>query len=155
MNYRHFISICAKPLVKIDDISVPKTFALHILFFTNISRMRYTRDSFPRMNCNGRISYLTFRFGIIHCHYCFFFSYYCLQSILFIALCKIEMMKARANPHETVRESERVRYTRIVTNFHPARCKNSRRFSRFCISCIVSNIFYLYVTLMINERKSS
>jgi len=80
-----------------------------------------------------------------------FFSYYCLQPTLFIALCKIEMMKVRVNPCDTWEDPlrEKSQWTSISL---VARVRIGSR--GFFIPCTVSNVFYLYVTL-INERGNS
>lgn len=88
-------------------------FPKYLLHMHDSVSTRYTRGFSQRMNCSGGISYLIFRFGIIHCHYyrsllsVFSFSYYCPLSTLFIALCKID----DESPCEPTR-SERIRLAR-------------------------------------------
>lgn len=94
-----------------------------ILFFADVLYAVHLR--LFSTNCSEGTSYLTFRFGIIHCHY------YCslsnvlsscisLYNLLYLLHCVRLTMKTRASLRETVRRSEGFRYTRILMNFRLA-----------------------------------
>jgi len=146
--------MCAKPLIESMALQFPKYLFYTWFYSSRVYHIHaYTHNS--SLQIVG-ISYIDISFRDYSLPLLFFvkrsfFSYYCLQPTLFIALCKIEMMKVRVNPCDMREDSLRENHNELPSPL-VARVRIDSR--GFYIPCTVSNVFYLYVTL-INEGGSS
>lgn len=102
-------------------LQFPKHLLYAWFYSTRVYRTRYTSDSSSRTNCSKGISYLTFRFGIIHCHYCcslssVLSSRIIIYNLLYLLHCVRSKWWKPVRVHAKLYAKARVRVTRENRN---------------------------------------